>query len=90
MKRLCEIFRSSRKPEMYLYVDRARGLEDVPEVLMQQFGEPVSVMVLLLGPDRKLARANAAEVLAKIEQQGFYLQMPPTEAELLRRERADG
>ncbi|TXS92964.1 YcgL domain-containing protein [Parahaliea maris] len=90
MKRLCEIFRSSRKEEMYLYVDRARGLADVPEALMAQFGEPRSVMVLMLDSGRKLARADAAEVLDKIEQQGFYLQMPPSEAELRRRERADG
>ena len=33
-----------RKQEMYLYVDKARGLEDVPEVLMSQFGEPEAVM----------------------------------------------
>lgn len=88
MKVLCEIFRSSRKEEMYLYVERARGLEDVPEVLMKQFGEPESVMTIMLTPERKLARADVAEVLDGIEQQGFYLQMPPTAAELLRRDGA--
>lgn len=90
MKRLCEVFLSSRRAEMYLFVERAKGLEDVPEALLGQFGEPQSVMTLLLTADRKLARADAAEVLEKIESQGFYLQMPPSEAELLRRERADG
>lgn len=86
MKQLIEIFRSSRKEEMYLYVQKAKGLVDVPEPLMKQFGEPHSVMTLLLEPEKKLARANAAEVLQKIEEQGFYLQMPPTAEELLRRE----
>ena len=38
-------------------------------------------MTLLLSPDRKLARAEAAVVLDAIEQQGFYLQMPPSEFE---------
>ncbi len=88
MKHLVEIFRSSRKEEMYLYVEKARGLVDVPEVLLKQFGEAESVMTLVLEPDRKLARANAAEVLADIEEKGFYLQMPPTAEELLRRESA--
>ena len=88
MQLICEIFRSSRKEEMYLYVDRSRGLADVPEVLMKQFGEPESVMTLVLTPDRKLARVDVAEVLAAIEQQGFFLQMPPTAAELLRRDGA--
>lgn len=88
MKYLCEIFRSSRKEEMYLYVDRARGLEDVPEALMKQFGEPESVMTVVLTPDRKLARADVGEVMAAIKEQGFYLQMPPTAAELLRKDGA--
>ena len=88
MKHLIEIFRSSRKEEMYLYVEKAKGLADVPGILMKQFGEAESVMTLVLAPDRKLARADAAEVLADIEAKGFYLQMPPTAEELLRREGA--
>ncbi|MEP1595585.1 MAG: YcgL domain-containing protein, partial [Halieaceae bacterium] len=56
--------------------------------LLAQFGEPESVMTLLLTADRKLARASAAEVLTSIEEKGFFLQMPPTPAELLSRERA--
>lgn len=86
MKRLCQVFRSSSKEEMYLYVDKANGIKDVPEVLMKQFGDAKEVMTIYLGADRKLARANAAEVLAGIEEQGFYLQMPPTMAELLKRD----
>lgn len=86
--RICQIFRSSRKPEMYLYVDKAEGLEQVPEALLAQFGEPQAVMVLALDASRKLARAQAADVLEKIASQGFFLQMPPTDAELLRREGA--
>jgi hypothetical protein len=90
MKLLCQVFRSPRKEEMYLYVDKARGLVDVPEVLMTQFGEPEAVMTLILDPQRKLARADTAEVLADIAEKGFYLQMPPTAAELLRRDGSGG
>ena len=57
MKRLVQIYRSPRKEEMYLYVDKARELEDVPAPLLGQFGEPEPVMTLLLTPQRKLARA---------------------------------
>ncbi len=87
MKRLVQIYRSSRKEEMYLYVDKARDLEDVPQPLMASFGEPEPVMTLLLTEGRKLARAQAKEVLASIEEQGYYLQMPPTPEELRRRNR---
>jgi hypothetical protein len=90
MKLLCQVFKSPRKHEMYLYVDKARGLVDVPDVLMTQFGEPQAVMTLVLDSHRKLARADTAEVLADIAEKGFYLQMPPTAAELLRRDGSGG
>jgi uncharacterized protein YcgL (UPF0745 family) len=77
VKRLCRIYRSSRREEMYLYVDRQRDLADVPDVLLRQFGTPVEVMTLLLTPEKKLARADGATVLEQIATQGFYLQMPP-------------
>jgi uncharacterized protein len=89
VKRICQVFRSPRRAEMYLYVDKAQGLEAVPETLLAQFGEPEAVMTLLLTPERKLARASAGEVLAQIESRGFYLQMPPTEAELRARNRVN-
>ena len=87
MNLVCQVFKSSRQQEMYLYVEKSRGMEDVPEDLLARFGEPAPVMVLLLSPERKLARADVTEVLANIEKQGFYLQMPPTMAQLLARER---
>ena len=86
MSLLCEIFRSPRKAEMYLFVERAAGLDRVPEPLLAEFGEPEPVMTLVLSADRKLARADVVEVLASIEAQGFYLQLPPSSGELLSRE----
>jgi uncharacterized protein YcgL (UPF0745 family) len=71
---------------MYLYVEKTRGVVDVPETLMQQFGEPEKVMLLMLDSERKLARADVSEVMSCIADQGFYLQMPPTAAQLLRRD----
>ncbi|SOC55893.1 hypothetical protein SAMN05421509_10629 [Chromohalobacter canadensis] len=82
-KRLCEIFKSPRRDEMYLYVDRVQGLADVPEALLERFGTPVSVAVLMLSDDKSLARAKASDVLAAIASQGFYLQMPPAREDYL-------
>ncbi len=86
MKIICQIYRSPRKQEMYLYVEKSRGLVDVPEVLLKQFGEPEARMVLVLTTEKKLARANSAEVMQQITDSGYYLQMPPTTAELLKRD----
>ena len=71
---------------MYLYVDKAKGLADVPVALMKRFGEPAKLMTLMLEPGRKLARADINEVMLEITHKGFYLQMPPTAAELYGRE----
>ncbi|SDI74532.1 YcgL domain-containing protein [Billgrantia gudaonensis] len=82
-KLLCEIFKSARKDDMYLYVDKQRGLLDVPEVLLERFGKPVSVMTLILTAEKRLARAQAADVMAAIRDKGYYLQMPPAKEEYL-------
>ncbi|GAA5524075.1 protein YcgL [Microbulbifer aestuariivivens] len=77
MKTVCDIYRSSRDDEMYLYVDKREGLQRVPEKLLELFGQPRHVMTMLLTPEKKLGRANAAKVLDEIGERGFYLQMPP-------------
>ena len=77
--RLVQVFRSARKEGMYLIVDRARGLADVPEALMQNFGRAEPSVVFMLSPERPMARAEAPAVLDAIASQGFYLQMPPPE-----------
>lgn len=76
-KHWCSVYRSSRKNEMYLYVDRSEGLDRVPEALLQLFGTPVLVLELELTLQRKLAREDVASVLDNIKKQGFHLQMPP-------------
>lgn len=75
----CSVFKSSRKEGMYVYVDRAVGCEELPDVLKAVFGEPRLVMDMVLTPTKKLARVHAREVLEKIAEQGFYLQMPPAD-----------
>lgn len=80
-KLLCEIFKSSRKDEMYLYVDKRQGLAEVPEALLERFGKPVSTMTVILTPEKTLARAKTSDVMAAIRDKGFYLQMPPVKDE---------
>lgn len=78
MRRICSIFRCSKKEGMYLYVDKKEGLERIPPVLQRQIGQTELAMTLLITEDKKLARGNAPDILAAIEEQGFYLQMPPS------------
>ena len=80
--RVIEIFKGHKKEEMYLYVEQKNGLKLVPDDLLATFGQTESVMVLLLTKDKKLARVTASDVLAAIEDQGYFLQMPPPPAAL--------
>lgn len=73
----CWIYKSSRKDEMYLYLAKEDGLDDVPEVLLERFGKPIFVMQLDLHAERKLARADVQQVMSNLREQGFHLQMPP-------------
>jgi uncharacterized protein YcgL (UPF0745 family) len=77
MTLICTIYKGAREPEMYLYIDRMEGLARVPEELVARFGALSEVMTIKLTPTRKLARANAEQVLAAIAEKGFYLQLPP-------------
>ncbi|WGL16366.1 YcgL domain-containing protein [Microbulbifer bruguierae] len=77
MKILCDIYRSPRESEMYLYVEKQQGMAAVPEKLQTLFGNPVLVTTMLLTAERKLARADVEKVMNALQDQGYYLQMPP-------------
>ena len=50
MKRICSIYRSSKRNEMYLYVLKSDALERVPESLMAAFGKAIHAFDLVLSP----------------------------------------
>ncbi len=81
---LCAIYRSPRKDGMFLYVAKRDQFDAVPEALMQQFGKPQFVMLFNLVGEKPLKRVKNNDVLQAIEQQGFYLQMPPLPENLLK------
>lgn len=76
-RRLCSVYSGSREDQLYLFVDRNEGLSRVPAALLERFGESRLVMTLVLTPERQLARADAGRVLAAIEENGYFLQLPP-------------
>ncbi|MAD43944.1 MAG: hypothetical protein CMI02_01900 [Oceanospirillaceae bacterium] len=76
-KLLCDVYKSRKKDEAYLYVSRKDGLDKVPEELFELFGKPELAMTLILTADKKLARTDGEKVLQSIDENGFYLQMPP-------------
>jgi hypothetical protein len=77
MKKICAVYRSPNVDEMYLYIEKSKGLEPVPEALLARFGKPKMVMTLLVHAGQPLARVSVDTLLAALDKQGFYLQMPP-------------
>ena len=85
---LCNVYRSDRKAETYLYLRKDLEFEDLPEGLQQSFGPPAFVMQLAITPQKKLSRVETARVLEQLEDPGWYLQLPPklpVEEEIARR-----
>lgn len=85
------VYRSSRHALMFVYLpasspsspsspeeDPSADLSVLPEALLTRFGTPVYSLSFKLTLDRKLAMADPAVVLQAIQDQGFYLQLPPT------------
>ena len=77
-----KVFKSLKKLDTYLYVDKLQNFEELPSGLRDSFGQYELVLEMELSPERKLARADANQVLSDIALKGFYLQLPPTIEEL--------
>ena len=80
--KMCDIYRCAKKEGMYIYTEKGTSLDKLPEALKQRTGRLELAMSLMLTPEKKLAHARAEDVMTAIDNQGFYLQMPPAQANL--------
>ena len=79
MKVVVSVYKTKRREGLYLYIDKLKGLDSIPEELDALMGDPVHVVDFILTPEKKLANADTAEVISKINSQGYYLQMTQAE-----------
>ncbi|KLV11640.1 MULTISPECIES: YcgL domain-containing protein [Photobacterium] len=80
---LCAIYKSPKKDNTYLYINKKDDFSAVPEALLSTFGTPQFVMVLKIGDRKKLALADIEKVKSELLEKGFYLQVPPPVTNLL-------
>jgi|JI7StandDraft_1071085.scaffolds.fasta_scaffold06824_3 hypothetical protein len=85
---LCTIYKSPKKDQTYLYVLKRDDFSALPAALLQTFGQPVFVTVLDLASRDRLAGADIEKVRLQLQQQGFYLQMPPQSEDWLAEHKA--
>ena len=74
----CDVYKSSHKENLFLYVDKSEGLSRVPAELMKQFGEPKVALSFILTEQRDLAKEDPRLVISNIAEQGYHLQLPPS------------
>ncbi|WP_032983451.1 YcgL domain-containing protein, partial [Cronobacter malonaticus] len=58
----CVIYRSARREQTYLYVEKKDDFSRVPEELLASFGQPIMTMMLPLDGRKKLANADLEKV----------------------------
>ena len=85
---LCAIYKSTRKAQTYLFVNKRDDFSSVPEALMKTFGTPNLVTLINLDTKDKLAMADLEKVKSNLNEQGFYLQLPPPQEDLLKEHKA--
>lgn len=81
---LCMIYRSSKRDQTYLYIEKRDDFSAVPDELLKSFGQPQFSMVINLATRTKLAGADIEKVREALSSQGYYLQLPPPPESLLK------
>ncbi|NVK25288.1 MAG: YcgL domain-containing protein [Gammaproteobacteria bacterium] len=80
---LCTVYRSAKKADTYLYVEKNNDFSKVPEQLRTLLGNLTLVMTFNLDGRKSLGGADLSKVKSELNDKGFYLQLPPPEENLL-------
>ena len=59
---LCSVYKSAKKAQTYLFINKRDDFSEVPEALMKMFGKPEMVTVLNLATKVKLGFADLTKV----------------------------
>ena len=76
---LCFVYKSLKKSDTYLYLGQKDDFTAVPDALVNMLGQLEYVMEVDLDRRAKLAQADIRQVRQQLQEQGFYLQLPPCE-----------
>ena len=73
----CVVYKSQRKADTYLYVERENDFRRVPDGLLTMMGRLEPVMTLNLASRTNLAHHDPEEVSQQLTDKGYFLQLPP-------------
>lgn len=72
----CNVYRSSKKADTYLYLSEQQAVEELPEGLTKLLGEIVHVLDVDLATRTELANEDIDQVRKSLKLQGYFLQLP--------------
>ncbi len=80
---LCAVYKSLKKADTFLYVEKRDDFSKVPKGLLETFGTPI--FVILINTEKKTSVAGLAQsdFIRKFEENKFYLQLPPKTEDLM-------
>ena len=84
---ICYVYRSNRKRDTYLYIKEKDDFSVIPEPVLKIFGPPEYSLSFNLYENKKLAQAKPLDVIRQLESEGFYLQLPRNDYDILQIER---
>ncbi|MFP3350164.1 YcgL domain-containing protein [Pseudoalteromonas sp. SIMBA_153] len=80
---LTAVYKSKKKTDTFLFIEKRDDFSKVPEPLMAMFGQPQYVMIINLAKRTQLGVADLDTLKQSLSDQGYYLQIPPPEENLL-------
>lgn len=83
----CYVYKGDKKEDSYLFLSQEYDVDtipsDFPAAILRMMGELSLVLEFDLKPDRSMPQADAKKVLADLETQGYYLQLPSKDMKAL-------
>ncbi|MCY4051787.1 MAG: YcgL domain-containing protein [Gammaproteobacteria bacterium] len=75
------VYKSSRKSNTYLYLNKCNDFRHVPDGLMALLGDLTSVLQFDIAKRKSLPNADIRAVVQCLNNNGYYLQLPPGDPE---------
>ncbi|MEE9447050.1 MAG: YcgL domain-containing protein, partial [Arenicellales bacterium] len=68
----CDVYKSARKANTYLYLEAGVPHDELPDALQSLLGELSQFLRLDLNPESKLAQVKPEDVITSIKEQGYF------------------
>ncbi len=87
--RLVFVYKSAHKLRHYLYLAKKDDFQDVPDALLNAFGEPKFLMMFDLSKHESLPKVNPSDLDKALSTKGYFLRidLEDPEENLLNKER---